>query len=102
MFPSRLREIIRRGRQRLLIQAAVEEAGGRRRLPVEKVRPVTRIRSDGQTGGLVSEQALRFPVIVWRPDSARLFPGPPQVRRRWLGWSLFHVKRDPPCFPVGR
>lgn len=90
---GRLQEIIRHGSERLQIRATVEESGCRRQLSVEKGRQFTRICSDGQVAGRVSEQALRFPVLAWLPDSARLFTDPPRVRRRWLDWSLFHVKQ---------
>ena len=91
---SNSRELIRYGDERLVLRAALEDSVGKTWMGIEKARGGTRIQADDERVSRVSDQVLRFPVLSWLPDSASLFTASPQFRRRWLDWSLFHVKPE--------
>jgi len=52
------------------------------------------IHVNGESIKRRSELVRRVPVRVVNPDSFELIDGPPQKRRGFIDWSLFHVEHD--------
>lgn len=51
-------------------------------------------RIGGQPTHRVSDFARRLPMVVIEPGSHALVDGPPELRRQFLDWTLFHVEQD--------
>jgi len=54
------------------------------------------IRLNGQMCRKSSELARLLPTLLLGPESVDLLLGPPEGRRRFLNWGLFHVKHEFP------
>ena len=52
------------------------------------------IRVNGEACARASELAELLPTLVLGPESVDLLLGPPESRRRFLNWGLFHVEQD--------
>ena len=52
------------------------------------------IRVNGESLSKSSDLARLLPVLVLGPDTVDLLLGPPQLRRKFLNWGVFHVKPD--------
>ena len=85
-----LRPLVRRGTEDFTVEATIE--------------PRHVLRARGGTGGRVltlNEQPVRgsaalaaeLPVQALHPEMHALIEGPPEGRRRFLDWGVFHVKR---------
>ena len=53
-----------------------------------------RARLDQQDVKNLSDLSVYLPLVIIEPNSHRLVDGPPQNRRRFLDWGVFHVKPD--------
>lgn len=51
-------------------------------------------RIDGESLAQISDTARFFPMILMEPMTHQLVSGPPEGRRRYLDWTVFHVKQD--------
>jgi len=53
-----------------------------------------RARLDRQEVKRLSDLSAHLPLVIIEPNSHKLVDGPPQTRRRFLDWGVFHVKPD--------
>lgn len=51
-------------------------------------------RIDGEPLQQISDTAQFFPMILMEPTTHELIGGPPEGRRRYLDWTVFHVKHE--------
>jgi DNA replication and repair protein RecF len=69
-----------------------DEQGARRRLGLERAGKHWRGRIDGQDLAQLSQLTRCLPLVLMEPDSHLLVNGPPEVRRKYLDWGMFHVE----------
>ena len=69
------------------------ESGTESRIGLERDGPRWKARVDGQDITQLSQLSRLIPVVVMVPDSHLLVSGPPDYRRRFMDWGLFHVKQ---------
>ncbi len=62
------------------------------RLGLERSKKNWRARKDGQDLALLSELSRSLPLVLMEPTSHNLVSGPPEGRRRFLDWGVFHVE----------
>lgn len=62
------------------------------RLGLERSGKRWRGRRDGKDLSQLSQLTRALPVSLMEPDSHLLVAGPPEVRRRYLDWGMFHVE----------
>jgi DNA replication and repair protein RecF len=75
------------------IYALTEGLGGAsQRLGLERSGKRWRGRKDGLDVSQLSELIRALPLVLMEPDSHLLVSGPPEVRRRYLDWGMFHVE----------
>ena len=73
--------------------ALTEGQGGvSQRLGLERSGRRWRGRKDGLDLSQLSELTRALPLVLMEPDSHLLVSGPPEVRRRYLDWGMFHVE----------
>lgn len=70
------------------------DTGASHRLGVERDRESWRGRLDGETLTHVAAGAHLVPLVLMEPNSHALVSGAPDYRRRYLDWTVFHVKPD--------
>ncbi len=63
------------------------------RMGIERSRSAWKARRDGQDVGQLTELSERLPVVSMHPENYSLVSGPPEARRRYLDWGVFHVKQ---------
>ena len=68
------------------------EVGGRQRLGLERAGRHWRGRLDGRDLAQLSQLTRCLPLVLMEPDSHLLVSGPPEVRRRYIDWGMFHVE----------
>lgn len=66
--------------------------GQRHRLGIERSRTEWRARCDGKDVAQLTDLSARMPVVSMHPENYTLVSGPPETRRRYLDWGVFHVK----------
>lgn len=71
---------------------AGQGAAGRVRLGLERSARSWQARRNGRDLQQLSELAESLAVVVMEPNSHELISGPPDVRRRYLDWGVFHVE----------
>lgn len=71
-----------------------DDAGLPHRVGLERSRDSWRGRLDGADFKQLSDPAPLFPLVLMEPTSYLLVGGSPDVRRRFLDWSVFHVKPE--------
>lgn len=69
-----------------------DESGITHRAGLERSGSHWRGRLDGEDIRHLSRLTRSLPVVHLVPDSHQLVSGPPENRRRYLDWGLFHVK----------
>jgi DNA replication and repair protein RecF len=75
------------------IHALTEGRGGAsQRLGLERSGKRWRGRKDGSDLAQLSDLTRALPLVLMEPDSHLLVSGPPEVRRRYLDWGMFHVE----------
>lgn len=75
--------------------AVVEDSSGKQsRLGLERSGKRWRGRLDGVDLSQLSQLTRKLPVVLMEPDSHLLVSGPPESRRKYLDWGMFHVKHE--------
>jgi DNA replication and repair protein RecF len=59
---------------------------------LERSKKNWRARKNGQDVSVLSELARSLPIVLMEPNSHSLVSGPPDGRRRFLDWGVFHVE----------
>lgn len=73
--------------------SVVEDSSGKQsRLGLERSSKRWRGRLDGQDLSQLSHLTRHLPIVLMEPDSHLLVSGPPEVRRKYIDWGMFHVK----------
>jgi DNA replication and repair protein RecF len=62
------------------------------RLGLERSGKRWRGRMDGADLSQISQLTRCLPLVLMEPDSHLLVSGPPEVRRRYVDWGMFHVE----------
>jgi len=62
------------------------------RLGLERSGKRWRGRKDGADLAQLSQLTRCLPLVLMEPDSHLLVSGPPEVRRRYVDWGMFHVE----------
>jgi DNA replication and repair protein RecF len=76
-----------------LISATIENSQGRSlNLGIERSASHWRARREGQDVRQLSDLAEDLPLVLMEPNSHQLISGPPEGRRRYLDWGVFHVE----------
>ena len=70
-----------------------DEQGARHRLGLERAGRHWRGRLDGRDVAQLSQLTRCLPLVLMEPDSHLLINGPPEVRRKYLDWGMFHVEQ---------
>ena len=85
-----LRKCIKHGSDRFLLFGKFEthKAG------ISKSLNMQEIRVNGESISRQSELVRLSPVKVFNAESFELLTGPPEVRRKYLDWCLFHVEHS--------
>jgi len=63
-------------------------------LGIERTRTDWRARRNGNEVKQLGELAVHLPLVLIEPNSHQLVSGPPEARRRYLDWGVFHVEHD--------
>jgi DNA replication and repair protein RecF len=71
-----------------------DDAGVQHRIGLERDRSQWQGRIDGETMKGLNDSAPFLPLMLMEPTSYQLISGGPDQRRRYLDWSVFHVKHD--------
>jgi DNA replication and repair protein RecF len=71
---------------------AATETGQDMRVGLERSGRRWRGRLNGEDLSQLSQLARVMPLVLVEPDSHLLISGPPEVRRKFLDWGMFHVK----------
>jgi DNA replication and repair protein RecF len=78
-----------------LVQAELKDDAAKvHRVGLQRDRKEWNGRLDGETLKQLSDTAGLFPLILMEPTTHQLISGPPDGRRRFLDWSVFHVKHE--------
>lgn len=85
--------LVKTGAAAATIFGAVHAAGADHRVGVRLGGSGMEIHLDGASGS-VSDLASVLPVQIIDPQVHDLVQGPPQLRRRFLDWGVFHVKQE--------
>jgi DNA replication and repair protein RecF len=64
------------------------------RLGLERSGKRWRGRKDGADLSQLSLLSRSLPLVLMEPDSHLLVSGPPEVRRKFLDWGVFHVEHE--------
>jgi DNA replication and repair protein RecF len=64
------------------------------RLGLERSGKHWRARKDGDDLSQLSQLTRDLPLVVMEPNSHLLVSGPPEVRRKFLDWGMFHVEHE--------
>lgn len=70
------------------------DEGVTHRLGLERGRRDWSGRIDGGNVAQLSEFSACLPLVLMLPESHELVTGPPDIRRRYLDWGVFHVKHS--------
>ena len=62
------------------------------RLGLERSGKRWRGRKNGQDLSQLSQLTRSLPLVLMEPDSHLLISGPPETRRKYLDWGMFHVE----------
>ncbi len=88
--------VIRRDQEECLLRGSLLDTSNatlRHTVAVQRSRRgQRRIRVNGEDAKRSSELAALLPVLLLHPLTVDLLLGPPENRRRYLNWGLFHVK----------
>jgi DNA replication and repair protein RecF len=63
-------------------------------LGLERSRVEWKARRNGEDLKQLSDLAIYLPLVLIEPNSHLLISGPPDGRRRFLDWGVFHVEHD--------
>ena len=77
------------------VVATTDHAGnGAQTLGIERCRKEWKARRNGEDVKQLSDLAIHLPLVLIEPNSHLLISGPPDGRRRFLDWGVFHVEQD--------
>lgn len=62
-------------------------------LGIERTRSHWKARRNGEDVSQLSDLAAHLPLVLMEPNSHLLVSGPPEGRRRFLDWGVFHVEQ---------
>jgi len=62
------------------------------RLGLERSGKHWRARKNGSDLSQLSQLTRELPLVVMEPNSHLLVSGPPEIRRKYLDWGMFHVE----------
>ena len=68
-------------------------SGQGHRLGVERTGKYWRARKDGVELSQLSQLTRVLPLVLMEPNSHLLVSGPPEARRKFLDWGMFHVEQ---------
>jgi len=78
---------------KLTIFAATQDHLGKQRaLGIERDSQNWAARMNGQDVMQLGDLAIHMPMVIMEPNSHLLISGPPDGRRRFLDWGVFHVE----------
>ena len=81
--------------ERFRVVAWTEHHDSRRQtLGIERSRNEWRARRNGEDVKQLSDLVRHLPLVLIEPNSHLLVCGPPDGRRRFLDWGVFHVEQD--------
>jgi len=63
-------------------------------LGIERSGSEWRARRNGEDVKQLSDLGIHLPLVLIEPNSHLLISGPPEGRRRYLDWGVFHVEQD--------
>ncbi len=91
---SRMESVIGRGQPEAVIRATLDASGLQRNAGMARGRDAgVELRLDGDDCR-ISDLAALLPIQLMLPDTSDLVLGGPSVRRSFLDWGTFHVKRE--------
>lgn len=91
---SRTTPLVRHGASSASVFGIAECAGGDHRIGVQAAGAGVEIRIDGQPRGSRADLAQTLAVQLLDPAAHELIQGPPEARRRFLDWGVFHVEQE--------
>lgn len=77
-----------------IVMTIDDDKGTTHRLGLERERSQWQGRIDGEVMKGLNDSAQYLPLMLMEPTSHQLVSGGPDQRRRYLDWSVFHVKHD--------
>lgn len=90
---SRNEFLLRKGGERLSVQARVERLAGPVRLAMSLADSGWRPEVNGTSSASLAEALREFGLVCFEPGSHSLISGPSLERRRFLDWGVFHVEQ---------
>jgi DNA replication and repair protein RecF len=87
-------DLIRHGEKEFVLFGETGFDGGHHRLGVRNSREGLEVRVDGSNDGGAAALAAALPLQVIDPEVHNLVAGGPDLRRRYLDWTAFHVEPD--------
>ena len=88
----RIRDLVQKGSEGLLVTGQVAIGERQHRLGIENGARGIAIRCDGEPIRTASRLARLLPLVLISPDSHRLLSDGANLRRQLLDWCLFHVE----------
>ena len=85
-----LKKCIKHGSDRFLLFGKFDT----HKVGISRSENTQEIRVNGESIGRQSELVRLSPVKVFNAESFELLTGPPEVRRKYLDWCLFHVEHS--------
>lgn len=93
--PGQISSLIGPNDTRLQVVSKIEsQAGDNHQLGLERDSDQWSARHNGADITNLSELTELLPYVVLEPNSHTLVSGPPDGRRRYLDWGVFHVEHD--------
>ena len=86
------RDVVQHGGGQFTVSGLVSAGGGEHRLGIQNGSEGLEVRIDGEGAAGAAGLAERLPLQIVDPDVHELVAGPPDRRRRYLDWLLFHVE----------
>ena len=76
-----------------IFAATQDHLGAQRALGIERDTQSWAARLNGQDVKQLGDLAIHMPMVIMEPNSHLLISGPPDGRRRFLDWGVFHVEQ---------
>jgi DNA replication and repair protein RecF len=93
--PGQISSLIGPDENNFQIVSSIEsQGGGLHKLGMERRAEDWSARHNGKDVTQLSELTHLLPHVLLEPSSHTLISGPPDGRRKYLDWSVFHVKHD--------
>ena len=75
-----------------VVAESVSDEGRRDRLGLERSGKRWRARKNSTDLEKISQLTRSLPLVLMEPNSHQLVSGPPEFRRKYLDWGVFHVE----------